>query len=84
MKNLNQSQTILKGVCSFYAKLDANSCFMDDLDDRLQPENLTHEVEIITEITQDWYEDGYLTKVEYDWLMEQLGIVAENINGEDE
>jgi len=62
-------------VLNFYHKLDRNSSMLDDLDERLQPENLKFEIENLKEFTEDWKENGYLDADEVEWIYSKLNII---------
>ena len=62
-------------VLKFYHALDRNSSMLDDLEERLQPENLKFEIENLKEFTEDWKENGYLDADEVEWIKNKLNII---------
>lgn len=73
MDNEKMKSNIIE-VLKFYQNLDKNGCFLDDLEERLEDDKLSFEIETLKEITRDWKENEYLTESEVEWLENKLNI----------
>ena len=68
-------------ICEFYQKLDHNGAYMDDIDTRVdQLPEIKYEIEVLDDITFEWYKDEYLTEKEYKWLLGKIGECEKLLN----
>ena len=81
--NIDKAKANVIKVCKFFHKLDRNSCMLDDLEERMQPENIEFEIQNLKEIAIDWYSNEYLDTSEVDWLMDKLNEAYESMESED-
>lgn len=68
LEALNKLMEVLK----FYHAMDRNSCMLDDLDERLSDDSIGFEIENLKEITEDWFDNGYIDSDDYKWVMTTL------------
>jgi hypothetical protein len=78
--NIDKAKANVIEVCNFFHKLDLNSCMLDDLDERMQPENIEFEIQNLMDITKDWFANGYLDVAETGWLIGKLNDASEYMN----
>ena len=70
---ISKSRNLVTGICHFYQASDRNGCFTDNLEERLEyADDIKEEIVTLTNITCEWYDDGYLSTDEFKWLMETL------------
>jgi hypothetical protein len=53
---------------------------LDDLDERMQPENIEFEIQNLMDITKDWFANCYLDVAETGWLIGKLNDASGYMN----
>lgn len=70
---MNEAIALYKDICQFYQSLDRNGTFLDDFVERTSDiENLKIELQIMENLTTEWYDNFYLTESENDWIKKDI------------